>query len=225
MVKELAVIFPPIETELVPAEDEMRTAPSLVVDPIAPVKVMVPPVPAFKVRAWVPATAALMVPPKEIAPLPALVSIVLDPVKTEGTLFVIVKELAVIFPPIERVPPVADETRTAPSLVVPPRELVKVIAPADPAFKVRFWVPATAALMVPPKEIAPLFALVLMVLEAAKVVATLFVMVNELAVIFPPIERVPPVADEMRTAPSFLAPPIAPVKVIAPVDPAFKVRS
>jgi hypothetical protein len=78
-----------------------------------------------------------MAPPKEIAPLLALVSMLEDPAKVAGTAFVIVKELAVILAPIETVLlPAVDETRIAPSRVAPiiPE---KVMAPVDPAFKVR----------------------------------------------------------------------------------------
>ena len=80
-----------------------------------------------------------MVPPKEIAPLLALVSMVLDPVKMVGTAFVIVKEFAVMLLPMETVlVPAAEEISTVPSLVVAPTAPTKVIAPLDPAFKVRF---------------------------------------------------------------------------------------
>ena len=79
--------------------------------------------------------------------------------------------------------------------------------------------------MVPPKEIAPLLALVLMLLDPAKVAATALVIVKELAVMLAPIETVLPAADEISTAPSLVVPPTTPVKVIAPDDPAFKVRA
>ncbi len=77
-----------------------------------------------------------MVPPKKIAPLAALVSMLLDPAKVVGTTFVIVKEFAVILLPMETVLPAVDEISTAPSLVFPPIEPVRVMAPADPAFQV-----------------------------------------------------------------------------------------
>ena len=77
----------------------------------------------------------------------------------------------------------------------------------------------------PPKKIAPpLPALVLMLLEPAKVVGTAGVIVREFAMMFAPIETVlVPAADEMSISPS-LTPPTIPVKVMAPADPAFKVR-
>ena len=80
-----------------------------------------------------------MVPPKKIAPLLALVSMLMDAAKTLGTLFVIVKEFAVMFAPILTLPlpPDADETWIVPSLVVAPTAPVKVIIPLVPAFKVR----------------------------------------------------------------------------------------
>ena len=80
-----------------------------------------------------------MLPPNEIAPLFALVLMMLDPVKVVGTAFVIVKEFPVMLFPMETVlVPAVDETRMAPSLVPLPTAPVKAIAPLDPAFKVRF---------------------------------------------------------------------------------------
>ena len=78
-------------------------------------------------------------PPKEIAPLFALVSTTIVAAKTAGTLFAIVKEFAVMFAPILTLPlpPDADETWIVPSLVVAPTAPVKVIIPLVPAFKVR----------------------------------------------------------------------------------------
>ena len=78
----------------------------------------------------------------------------------------------------------------------------------------------------PPKEMAPLLALVLMLLDPAKTVGTLFVMLKELAVMLAPTLTlpVPADADEIRRLPSLVVAPIAPVKVIVPLVPAFKVR-
>ena len=79
-------------------------------------------------------------PPKEIAPLFALVSTTIVAAKTAGTLFAIVKEFAVMFAPILTLPVPADaeEISRLPSLVVAPTAPVKVMVPLVPAFKVRF---------------------------------------------------------------------------------------
>ena len=121
-------------------------APSAVTPPTAPTRVIVE-VPAFKVRAWDPAVVPLIAPPKEITPGAALVLIVVVPatVNTVGIEFETVNELAVIFPPIERVlapDPVAEEMVMAPSRVVVPTVLEKVIVPAVPEFRVRVCPPA-----------------------------------------------------------------------------------
>ena len=50
IVKELEVIFDPILTLLVPAVDEIKTAPSRVVPPRAPENVIIPVLPAFNVK-------------------------------------------------------------------------------------------------------------------------------------------------------------------------------
>ena len=80
-----------------------------------------------------------MVLPKEIAPLAALVLMMLDPVRTVGTTFEIVKELAVMLAPMFTlpVPADADEISRLPSLVVAPTAPVKMMVPLVPAFKVR----------------------------------------------------------------------------------------
>ena len=81
-------------------------------------------------------------------------------------------------------------------------------------------------MIVPPKEIAPLFTLVLMELDPVKIVGTTFVTVKEFAVMLLPIETLlVPAVDEISRAPSLVVPPIAPVNVIAPVEPAFKVSA
>ena len=74
-----------------------------------------------------------------MVPPVVLVFTTIDVAKTEGTLFVIVKEFAVMFAPILTlpVPADADETSTAPSLVVAPTAAVKVMVPLVPAFNVR----------------------------------------------------------------------------------------
>jgi hypothetical protein len=82
----------------------------------------------------------------------------------------------------------------------------------------------------PPKEIAPLFALVLMMIDAAAITeGTMFVTMKELAVMLFPIltfpAPAPAEADEITRAPSLVVDPIAPVKVMVPPVPAFKVRS
>ena len=79
--------------------------------------------------------------------------------------------------------------------------------------------------MPPPNEIAPLFALVLMMLDPVKVVGTAFVIVKEFAVMLFPMETLlVPAVEEISTAPSLVVAPAAPESVMAPLDPAFKVR-
>ena len=195
-----------------------------VTPPTAPVKEIAP-IPADNTRDCDPS----IVPPKKIAPLFTLVLMELDPVKIVGTTFVIVKEFAVMLLPIETLlVPAVDEIKMPPSLVVPPTTPVNVIAPLDPAFKVRACNPAAVPSIVPPKEIAPLFALVLIVVVPTKlnVVDTAFVIVKEFAVMLFAIETLlVPAVDEIKMAPSLVVPPRAPVNVIAPLDPAFKVRA
>ncbi len=72
-----------------------------------------------------------------MAPLLALVLIMLAPVKVTGTAFVIVKEFAVmLFARLTVLDPTAEEIRTAPKRIVPPKEPERVMAPAVPAFNV-----------------------------------------------------------------------------------------
>jgi len=107
-----------------------------VVLPIPPANVIAP-VPDIKVRDCDPAVVPSIVPPKEIAPLLALVLITEDPAKVVGTAFVIVNELAVILLPIDTsLVPAVDEINRAPSCVVPPTIPVNVIVPVEPPFKV-----------------------------------------------------------------------------------------
>ena len=81
--------------------------------------------------------------------------------------------------------------------------------------------------MVPPKEIAPLLTLVLMILDPVRIAGTTFVIVKEFAVMLLPMETlpVPADADEISRLPSLVVAPTAPVKVMAPLVPAFKVRA
>ncbi len=114
--------------------EEIRRAPRGVVPPKAPERVIAPEVPAFNVKFCVP----LIVPPKEIAPLLALVSIMLAPVKVAGTGFVIVKELAVMLFARLTVEHFTEEIRRAPRGVDPPKMPERVMAPEVPAFNVKF---------------------------------------------------------------------------------------
>ena len=107
------------------------------------------------------------------------------------------------------------------SAVDPPTIPVKVIAPV-PAVRARDCAPLT----VPPKVIAPPVALVSIVLDPASVVGTALVITNELAVMFAPmLTLLVPALEEISIAPKRVEPPTAPVKVIAPVDPEFRVNA
>jgi hypothetical protein len=124
---------------LIEIADALLTAKleSAVVPPTTPVKIAVPP-PAVKIRDCAPDALPLIVPPKEIAPPLALVSIVLDPARVVGTLLVIVNELAVMFAPmLTLLVPAVDEISIAPRRVDPPTAPVNLIAPAVPEFRVR----------------------------------------------------------------------------------------
>ncbi len=79
-----------------------------------------------------------MVPPKEMTPPLRLVSIIVAPVKVTGTVFVIVKELAVMLFARLTVDPVPEEIRRAPRGVDPPKMPERVMAPEVPAFNVKF---------------------------------------------------------------------------------------
>jgi hypothetical protein len=232
IVNEFAVILPPTETALVPAADEINRSPSRVVPPTTPVNMIVPAEPEFKVSPCDPAVVALSVVEKVIPAPPALppllvVSKVPVPVKEAIPVIPMVAPLVMMFPPMLMAVVVAfvDVAEKTPSAVVLPIFPESVIAPV-PDVKVSACDPVVVPSIVPPKEITPLFVLVLIVVVPAKtsVVGTTFVIVNEFAVILLPIETVLlPAVDEMRIAPSRVA-PIIPEKVMAPVDPAFKVR-
>jgi hypothetical protein len=132
------VIVPPVAVKL-----ESRVVP-----PTIPVSVMAP-VPDVKVTACDPAVDPLTVPPKVIAPLFALVSIVVVPAKENlvGMLFVITNEFAVILLLMTTEdPPPDDETNRAPSRFVPPTTPVNVIV--EPALTVRVCDPAAVPLIV-----------------------------------------------------------------------------
>ena len=93
-------------------------------------------------------------PPKEMAPLFALVLIVLFPVKVAGTALVMVNELAVIFDAIfTLLVPTADDTIIGPRLVDPPIAPLNVITPAVPEFNVSDCDPAAVPLIVFENEI------------------------------------------------------------------------
>lgn len=103
IVKEFAVILAPRLTLLVPAADEMRTAPRRAVPPSAPERVAAPPVPPFSVRACAPAEVPLtvlekeMLAPDALAP-PFVVSATRLEAKVTGPVIPMAPPPVVIFP-------------------------------------------------------------------------------------------------------------------------------
>jgi hypothetical protein len=81
-------------------------------------------------------------------------------------------------------------------------------------------------LIIPPKKIGPPNTLVSMTLDPVKMVGTLLVIVNELAVILLAIfTLLVPAVEEIKMAPGRVVPPTMPEKVMAPVEPEFRVRA
>ena len=153
-VNDVAVMLLPM-CKVLPAAEEINTAPKRVVPPIGPVRVMIP-VPEFRVKVCVPAAVALIDPPNEIVPLAVDVLIVHEFTNVVGRAFVTPKELAVMFPPREtELVPAADEIRSPESRVVAPTVLAKETAPAVPEFNVRFCDPAASPLTVLENEMFP----------------------------------------------------------------------
>ena len=129
----------------------------IAIAPTEPLKVMFP-VPAFKTIDCAPAEVPSSESPKKIAPLLALVLIVIVPDKSKiaGTLLVIVKELAVISPPIETLlVPTAEEMSTAPTGVMLPIAPPSVTAPLEPELIVSGSAPSMVAVELVKATLAP----------------------------------------------------------------------
>ena len=240
MVKELAVILPetnpPIETEPVPAVDEIKIAPRGVDPPTAPVKEIVPLEPPLKVRACAPAVVALSVvekvmfaPPGEFPPL--VVSKVAVAVREAVPVIATLPAAVVMFPPM--LIAVALElvvvAEKFPSAVLPPiaPERVIVLVAAEPAFKVSDCNPAAVPLITEEKVMAaPVLAPLLVLSKVAVLVArpvreTIPVspMAPPCVTMFPPMPMAvrPAFVVVAEKAPSAVVDPTFPARVMVPV--------
>jgi hypothetical protein len=175
--KEAALIAedPRVRVFVVPEAEATCIAPSGIVEvPTSPNKLIVPSVPALRVREYAPLT----VPPKEI-PAASVVVIVVFADNTVGTALPTVNEAPLIAVAADpRLTCDAEETLNAPTAVLPPMIPLKVTGPLAPALRVRSEPPLT----VPPKEI-PSASVVVIVVFPDNTVGAALMTLNEAALI------------------------------------------